>query len=142
MGEAGVFIPFEAWLTAPMFDPDLKGPVAKARVALRDYSEEEVYGLWGLLERLLTKGEQELDGEVPTYVPKWSIVTDPETGGEMLSDEPIPTVDRAALFMRLAHQQYPRLTRLIRAVHDSAPIAFAQLLAVLILHEAAASRPF
>ncbi len=141
MGEAGVLFPIEAWLTGSVVDPELKGPVAKARTVLREYSEEAVYGLWGLLEGLLTKGEQELDGEVPTYVPKLSVVTDPETGGEMLSDEPIPTVDRAALFMRLARQKYPRLKRLIRAVHDSMPIAFAQLLAVLILHEAAASRP-
>ncbi len=46
MGELGVLIPIEAWLSDPVFDPDLKGPAAKARAEFHGYSEDEVREIW------------------------------------------------------------------------------------------------
>lgn len=141
VGESGDDIPTAGWLTADVRDPELRGPVAKARAELQDYTELDLWVLWDLLDRLLTKGEQSLKGKVPTYVPKLRLVKDPETGLDRLAQAPVPTLDRPTLLMQLLDQQHPSLIRLLRVVHDRLEIALAQLLAVLLLHEWAASRP-
>ena len=53
MGELGVLIPIKAWLSDPVCDPDLKGPVAKARAEWRGYSEDEVREIWKRLDAVL-----------------------------------------------------------------------------------------
>jgi hypothetical protein len=141
VGESGDDIPTAGWLTADVIDPELRGPVTKARAELLGYSEGELWVLWDLLERLLTKGEQALAGKVPTYVPTPRLIKDPKTGLNVIAEAPVRTLDRAALLLQLLDQQHPSLGKLIRAVHDRPEIAFAQLLAVLLLHEWAAKRP-
>ncbi len=141
MGEAGVFIPFEAWLTAPMYDPDLKGPVAKARAELCGYSEDEVRDIWKKLDVVLTEGQQTLEAPLPTFTPAITVLGDPSAFEVPITDEPIPTVDLAAVLWELFRQKYPPLKRLVVSLDRTVAISLAKLFAVLILHECAISRP-
>jgi hypothetical protein len=141
LGELGDSIPTQGWLTDAVIDPELRGPVIKARAELHDCSEGHVWVLWDLLEHVLTKGEQALAGKLPTYVPTPRLIRDPKTGLNVLAEAPVPTLDRVTLLLQLIDQQHPSVITLIRAVHDRPEIALAQLLAVLLLHEWAASRP-
>ncbi len=141
MGESGNSIPTQGWLTDDVIDPELRGPVIKARADLHDCSEEDVWVLWDLLQRVLAKGEQALAGKLPTYVPTPRLIKDPKTGLDVIAEAPVRTLDRVTLLLQLANQPHPSLIKLIRAVHDRPEIALAQLLAVLLLHEWAARRP-
>ncbi len=141
LGELGDSIPTQGWLTDAVIDPELRGPVIKARAELHDCSEGHVWVLWDLLEHVLTKGELALAGKLPTYVPTPRLIRDPKTGLNVLAEAPVPTLDRVTLLLQLIDQQHPSVIKLIRAVHDRPEIALAQLLAVLLLHEWAASRP-
>ncbi len=141
MGEVGVLIPIEAWLTDPVFDPDLKGPVAKARAELRGYTEDDVRHIWKRLDAVLTEGQQTLERPLPTFTPALTVLGDPLAIDVTVTDEPIPTVDLAAVLWALIKQKYPPLKRLIVSVDRTVAIGVAKLFAVLILHECAISRP-
>ncbi len=141
MGELGDSILTQGWLTADVVDPEMRGPVTRARAELHDCSEGDVWVLWDALERLLAKGEQALAGNVPTYVPTPRLVKDPRTGLDIRAEAPVPTLDRVTLLLQLFNQPHPSAIKLIRVVHDRVEVAIARLLAVLLLHEWATRRP-
>ena len=141
MGELGVLIPIEAWLSDPVFDSDLKGPVAKARAELDGYSEDEVREIWKRLDAVLAEGQQTLEEPLPTYTPALTVLGDPLAIDVSMTDKPIPTVDLAAVLWALIKQKYPPLKRLIVSIDRTVAISVAKLFAVLILHECAISRP-
>jgi len=140
MGDIGSLAPVEPWLTGAVVDPDLAGPIAKARAEFGGKSEDEVRRAWAELETVFNQWSTDLDQPYPTYA----------TGYRRRPDGALHYLGRGqgerkpdfvVLFQRLASGGYRPLLQFIRHMHSNATIALCKVLALLVLREAGDGNP-
>jgi hypothetical protein len=142
MSEIGKTFPIEHWLAGYVLDPDLQGPIAKARAEFKGHSEEQVQGLWTELESLLRQRLREENILPPTYIPEFEEVYDPNLGEPVVRRGTRPVIDWLAVFLHPAQRtKNRRFLKFLKVLHPDLTIALSKLLALLILHEAANRNP-
>jgi hypothetical protein len=138
MSDIGALFPIKLWLTDFVVDPDLQGPIAKARAELKGYSEDQVHGLWNELESLLRQPLQAANIPPPTFVPKIEEAYDPSQGDLVARRGTRPVIDWVAVWLHPAVTRKNRpLVQFLKNLHPDLTLALSKVLALLVLHEAA-----
>ena len=140
MDHIGHLVPIENWLSGEVVDPDLVGPVAKARAELVAQSEEGVKALWGRLASVIdgwcaTSGEA-----LPTYI--WPFRTN--EAGELsyvIPGQGDVRPNFLKIIQRLLREKYPPLVNYFTSLDINPRVGMLKMLAVLILREAADRNP-
>ena len=139
MSDLGYLAPIENWLSGHVIDPDLQGPIAKARAEFVGRSEQDVIALWGGLESVIDGWRASSGKALPTYRSKYRKELDKLVyeGPDRGAVKP----DYLKIFQRLAGEKYPPLLLYVKSLDSNTRVGLLKVFAILILREAADGNP-
>src|SRR5208283_2502193 len=141
--------PIENWLTEPVLDPDLRGPIDRARAEFKGKTDLEVKELWREFQSVLESCFKSTGRVLPTFkVPFSKSDSEPDRwiygGGK---DQETELTDFVKMFQTIIDlwkktpDPFRPLSKFIFRLNRDADLAFCKTLALLILKESSNHNP-